>query len=679
MEPARFIRFWKELKRRKVFMGIIAYGASALVILEATEIICNAFGIERVPPWVVILLGIGFLVALVFSWIYDITPGGIKRTEPLEEPELPLVSKKIKTYRLTTFVSVILIIGLLSFNIIDNAKSRKFGRLEKTMAVLPFTDLLPPGYESLVFNYIGEEITACLSKIYTFKVLPWRVTSNYKKGNKSYNKIGKELKANLLIDWKAVEIDGNKRLTIFMFNTEDEKLLWSHDYPLEESWTEISIISPEISRSVARRLKTFLSQEERAMINEIPGSSRASFIAYKGSFIAQNALYLYELGNRKTELSVFDEAIDLYTQAIQIDPDFAAAYANRAKTRSWGIYTGYYDNSHLGKCRDDIEKATNLDPDLIEADIAMGFYCYYGLEDYKNALVYFERALEKQPDNVDCLFYLSLVYRRMGNWEKVASISAEALKRNPANALFYTNIGLSFDYLHDFEKAIECHNLAIESLPEWAASYQNKVESVLMLSGDTEKARAILEQNHNMTGYNIHYTLARLNMYDGNCESALKNINIAYPDDSATDGDSLLLKAQIYMHCGSRNKAMEYYQHAINYFTNEVKYGPENSGALSKLGLAYAGIGDKTNAIKYGMSATELMPVDKDAINGPNRLYDLARIYCMVGEEDLCIELIKKLATIGSLFSIHFVYLDPDFEKIRNNLNIIQLMKQVRN
>ena len=211
MKPARFMRFWQELRRRKVIMGIVAYGACAYGILEAAEISYNAFGIEQVPPWIVIVLGIGFLVALVFSWIYDITPGGIKKTEPLAEPELPLVNKKIKTYRLTTFASVIVIIGLLSFNIIDNAASRKFGKIEKTLAVLPYTGDLPPEYDYMVFDYIGQEITACLSKIDTFKVLPWRLTMKYPKGNKSYNKIGRELRANLLIDWKAVIIDGDKK------------------------------------------------------------------------------------------------------------------------------------------------------------------------------------------------------------------------------------------------------------------------------------------------------------------------------------------------------------------------------------------------------------------------------------------------------------------------------------
>lgn len=676
MEPGRLIQFWQELKRRKVFMGIIAYGASALVILEAAEIICNAFGIEQVPKWVVILLGVGFLVALIFSWIYDITPGGIKKTEPRSEPELPLVSKKIRTYKLTTFMSVIIIIGLLSFNIIDNASAKKIGRIDKTLAVLPFTDIIPIEYESIVFDYIGNRITAGLSKIENFDVIPWRVTKNYRKGNKNYIKMGKELEATILIDWKAVEIEGKKRLTMGMIVANDEKLLWSNDYSIEDTWTEISVISPEISRSIARRLKTFLSLKERARINETPGSPSASYNVFRGSYYAQNALYLYEMGNRKTNLSAFDVAIELFTQAIQVDSSFAEAYASRAKTRSWGIYIKYYDKDELKKCEEDIEKAFSIDPGLLEAFIAKGFYYYYGLRDYDNALKYFQAALDKDPGNVDCLFYLSLVHRRMGNWDEVASLSSRAIERNPASALFFTNIGISYDYLHDFERAIECHDYAIEILPEWTDSYNNKVESVLLLNGDTDKARSVLEESIKNTGDNIYSKLAILDLYDSDCLSAIKNINIAYPDNSPLDGDLVLQKANIYMHCGRKDDAIEYYEEAINYFTNEIKNDPEDSEAISKLGIAYAGIGNKLIAIEFGVRAAEIISIQKDAINGPDRLYDLARIYCIVGEEDLCIELIERIAGIGSQFSIHLIYLDPDFKEIRDSERILKLLNQ---
>jgi len=657
-------------------MGVLAYGASALLILEAAEIIYNAFGIEQVPLWIVLALGCGFIIAVVFSWIFDFTPGGIIRTEPLEEKqaELPFINNKFKTYRMTTFISVIIIIGLLSFNIADNAREKKFGQIEKTLAVLPFTDIIPSEQESLVFDYIGDQIVGGLSKIDTFRVLPWRVTRKYPKGDKGYAKMGKELDASILLDWKAVEIEGDKRLTIVMVTSGNERMIWSEDYLLNDNWTDISNISPDISRTVAKRLKTFLTLEEREKIKETPGSARANYIAYKGSRIAQNALYLYELGNRKTDLAIFDEAINLYTEAIQIDPKFAAAYANRAKIRSWGVYTGYYNESHLRLCRDDIEKATILHPELIEADIAMGFYCYYGLRNYDKALEYFELALEKEPGNVDCLFYLSLVHRRMGNWDKVALLSDRAVERNPASALFFTNIGTSYSYLHNSDKATVCHDRAIDIEPEWAAAYNNKFDVALILDGDTEKARTILEENKRATGYDTGPKMAIIELYEGNCQAAINNINASYPDKADLEGNELIEKAFIYRHCGYSDKAIEYYHGAIRFFTNEIKYKPGNAEALSKLGIAYAGSGDRYNAVKYGEKAAEIRSVEDDSMIGPNRLFDLARIYIMVGEKDRCIEIVEKLWSIESLFSPHLLFLDPDFKELRDDERIRQLL-----
>jgi hypothetical protein len=101
------------LKRRRVFRGIIVYGASTLVLLEASDIIANTLGHDGAPTWLLWLLGIGFIGSLLFSWIYDFTPGGIKKTEPVSDHKVPIPRKEVRIYQTTTFVSVLLIIGLL--------------------------------------------------------------------------------------------------------------------------------------------------------------------------------------------------------------------------------------------------------------------------------------------------------------------------------------------------------------------------------------------------------------------------------------------------------------------------------------------------------------------------------------------------------------------------------------
>ena len=391
----------------------------------------------------------------------------------------------------------------------------------------------------------------------------------------------------------------------------------------------------------------------------------AAFFAWRANNTAQNAMQLYEMGIRHTDLSAFDEACNYYTKAIELDADFAEAYANRAKTISWGIYTAYYDDSYLGRCREDIRKAFELDKNLPEAIVALGFYYYYGLKDYHNALIHFERASESEPDNADILFYLTLIQRRLGDWDRVSSLSEKVLESKSLSSLYLTNIGLSYDYLHEFSKAIECHDRAIRINPDWEAPYKNKAESILLLSGDVAAARNILLKTKNLGNNHYYKNIALLNVYESMIDSAIVNIDRAFPDAGEIGGNDLLLKAKIYNLAGRKMQSREYYKKAIEFYQDRIIYDPEDSDAFSKLGIAYAAMGLTDEAIENGERAVSLTSVQDDALSGPDRLIDLARIYALTGKYDLCLNLIGRLSEMKSIFSVNIVLLDPDFSGIR--------------
>ena len=225
MKPDTINKFVQELKRRRVFRGIVVYGASTLILLEAAQNLCNAFGIEAVPKWFVWLLGIGFFGSLWFSWIYDFTPGGIIKTEPATPHKVPIPNKKLRTYRLTTFLSVIVIIGLFSFNIIDGAKTKKINLIDKSIAVLPlFDDNLKPN-EARNFEFIGHEITSCLLKVKDYRVVPWEDSRKYSRKGKDYTKMGNDLSVAILVDWKPQETKVDKHLSVDLISVDDESLL----------------------------------------------------------------------------------------------------------------------------------------------------------------------------------------------------------------------------------------------------------------------------------------------------------------------------------------------------------------------------------------------------------------------------------------------------------------------
>jgi tetratricopeptide (TPR) repeat protein/TolB-like protein len=670
MKPQSFARFFHELKRRRVFRGIVVYGASTLILLEAAQNICNAFGIESVPVWFIWLLGAGFLGSLWFSWIYDITPGGIKKTDPITDEKIPIPSQKLKTYKASTFLSIIIVLGLLTYNIIDGIKTKKIDRIDKSIAVLPLFDAYLDPVEARYFEFIGHEITSCLLKVKDYRVVPWEDTRKYSRKGKTYSRMGDDLSVAILVDWKPYETKVEKHLSVDLISVEDESLLWSENYEIEGNWpgSEICKCSRRISKKITRKLKTYLTPEERSIISEEPVSARASMLASMGDAMTRDTWEMIQTGRKSVDtvkseyldsLS-FVKAINYFTEAIKEDPTYAEAYANRAKARLWGIRSKNIDGSELGKCEDDIKKAFELQPDLPEAHVAMGFYYYYGIGEYELSLLSFQNAFELSPDNNEYLYYLSLIWRALGNWEQVQQLSNKVLESNPRNVLFLINIGFSFQYLHDFSRALECMDRAIELMPQSYIPYIYKIK-LFMSTGNLNGARAVVMEAEEKTGKEFYRTISELDLYEEKYTSAIEHIEQAkaseFSDLLESDGDAYLLKAKIYKHAGNAIQAKEYFKMAIDYFIKLIMFNPEDVFAYSKLGIAYAGIGMNQLAIENGQKALELMNRKRDAIYDPYILYEVIQTYAITGDNDSAMKMIIELLNRKSPFTSAFIKL----------------------
>ena len=677
MKPQSFARFFHELKRRRVFRGIVVYGASTLILLEAAQNLCDAFGVETVPKWFIWLLGVGFLGSLWFSWIYDITPGGIIKTETSKGDKVPIPSQKLRAYKATSFLSLLIIIGLLSFRIIDDVNTKKIDLIEKSIAVLPLFDNDLNPYEARNFEFIGHEITSCLLKVKDYRIVPWEDTRKYSRKGKSYKKIGQDLSASLLVDWMPIETRIEKHLSVDLISVDDRSLLWSENYIINGDWTaaEICRCSRKISKKITKKLKTYLTLEERELIAEMPVSARASMLASLGNAMTRDTWEMVQTSNAAvdtvksdyTDSISFVKGIKYFTEAIQNDSTFAEAYAQRAKARLWGIRAKDIDISELGKCEEDITKAFDLKPDHPEVQIAMGFYYYYGLREYDLALDYFKKALELSPANNEYLYYLSIIRRELLNWEEVLSLSNKLFESNTRNALFLINIGFSYLYLHNFSRALECQDRAIELIPQWYVPYIHKIVSYSSL-GIIPGARAVVLEAEEKTGKEYYRTIAELDLYEGKYTRAIENIEQAkaseFRDLNESDGDAYLLKAKIYKHAGNAMQAKEYYEMAVEYFENLIMFNPADVFACSKLGIAYAGIGMNQKAIENGQKAFELMKQKLDVIYDPYILYNLIQTYAITGDNESALNMIKELFDRKSVFTSALIKLDPDMKNL---------------
>jgi len=676
MKPDTIYKFVQELKRRRVFRGIVVYGASTLVLFEAATNLAQFFGRDSAPSWFVVMLGIGFFVSLWFSWIYDFTPGGIKKTEPVSEEPVPIPRKEVRTYQTTTFVSVLIIIGLLSYKIIDNSRSKQLRALDKSIAVLPLEDRTLTPTQALEYEFIGGEITSCLTKVKHYRIVPWEDCRVYSKRNKSRYEIGQDLDVSLLVEWKPYIIDEIKHLTVRLISVDTNSEEWSKSFQIKDSWSiAICRLSRKISKQISRELRIYLTPHERALIDELPVSTRASLLDFMGKAYAQDAWNQIVIGNLDnngknndfTDSISFSHAIKYFTDAIKEDPTFAEAYANRAKARLMGIRAGFYDKSVLDVSLKDIDKAFELNPDLPEAHVAFGLYYYYGTEKYSLAAVHFEKACEISPTNYVYQYYLSKINTELGNWREVLVLSDRVLESNPQNALFYTNLGLSYAYLDEFPKAIACQDKAIDLLPQWSAPYINKVYTLAFKSDITEARIVVVDavENTKKDFYRLH---AELDLYEGHYISAAKKVELADEQEfkalQESKGDAFLIKAKIHKYAGNSGQAYENYSLAAEYFLEQSMLNPKDHHAYSKLGLAYAGMGKKELAIENGKKALELGMQNYSGLNFPFILYHMAQTYAIIGDHKAALNTILELMATHSLFTLDFIKIDPDLKPL---------------
>jgi tetratricopeptide (TPR) repeat protein len=674
MKPGKIHKFVQELKRRRVFRGIIYYGASTLILLESADIIANTLGYDGAPAWFLWVLGIGFIGSLCFSWIYDITPEGIRKTEPFDGQKVPIPKKDVRLYQTTTFVSVMIIVLLLVYNIIDNANKKRIQEIEKSIAVIP-VDTEDFSYDdSQHFAFVGEQITSCLLKVKDCKVRPWDDCRHYKRGDKVYSEIGDDLKAAILVDVSPYETELQKNLFVKLIVARDGSLLMSERIPIDGTWSQaITMYSREISKKITRTLKIYLTKEERASIEEQRVSSKASLLFSFGRKMTNDAMDKAQIGevdynNTQYYDSIsFDRAIYYFTMAIMEEPTFAEAYANRAKARLWGIRSGFYNKSDLDECRKDIEKAFDLDNNLSEAHVAMGFYHYFGTENYERALASFEKAIEQNPGNNEYLFYMSKISTELGNWEDVRMLADKVFESNPLDALFLTNLGISYHYLGDFTKSIECHNRAIKLIPQWYAPYINKIYTLLSM-GELSVARSVTSEVEGKTGKDYSRILAELDLYEGDYDNAVKHIEQSGPEESVSkarfEWDEYLIRAKIYRLAGQTAQAEENYRLAEQLYSDQTRFNTNDYRAYSKRGIAYAGLGRIQEAIESGQRGLELARQQYSAVQFPEIMYDMALTYTLVGDDESAILILKELLNAYSPYTSDFIKLDPDMKDL---------------
>jgi tetratricopeptide (TPR) repeat protein len=338
-------------------------------------------------------------------------------------------------------------------------------------------------------------------------------------------------------------------------------------------------------------------------------------------------------------------------------------------------YFAYGDRTYecLKKAKEAVDRALELNPELPEAHLALGYYYYWGNRDYDQALEQFAIAQKGQPNNSDLFAAIGYVQRRQGKFEQAVTYLKKAVDLDPRSSDKADEIADTYRIIHKYADAVYYFDQAIFLSPNFPMAYSDKAWLYLISDGDTQKARKVLQETTGKAVVSrLVDDLVRLDVLDGDYQTALGRLSEigAYLDvDGFNDTTSYFLtKARIYGLANQPSSELACYDSARVMLEIKVQSRPGDALFHSRLGITYAGLGRKEEAIREGKKGVELLPVSKDALDGPKYIQNLAQIYVMVGDYDSAIDQLEYLLSIPSLyFSISYMSIDPTWAPLHNH------------
>ncbi|MHC4541276.1 MAG: protein kinase domain-containing protein [Planctomycetota bacterium] len=579
---------------------------------------------------------------------------------------------------------IAMIIGTVAIAIILSGIALKFIPKKETqpspkeirLVVLPLENL-GSAEDEYFADGITDAITARLAGIQGLGVISRQSAMQYKDREKSTQQIGKELRVGYILEGtiqreRPSDPTSPVRIIPRLIRASDDTHVWAETY--DNDMSEVFRVQSDLAEQVAQALDVTLLEPERRALHSRPTQNVEAYEYYlRGNEYFQRS-YLE---------NDFKIAIQMYKKAVELDPTFALAYAQLSRAHVF-MYFKHYDHSdvRLAMAKQAVDKVFQLNPELPEAHLALGHYYYHSHLDYDRALEQFAIARKNQPNSSELMSFIGYVQRRQGKFEKAVVTLKEASELDPRSAPLAFNIGQVLVLLRKYPEAEHHCDRAISLTPDLPYPYTGKVQLYLLWEGKTEKARAVLEEGLQNIGSLENNLIilwsVLLDVFDENYQEALAQLSSCKLEAFDTHLyfiPKAQLYGQIYGLMGNRQLELAYYESARSILETKMQQQPEDATFHSALGIAYAGLGQEEEAIKHGKLGRDLLPLSKDALRGPFRREDLARIYVMVGKYDQAIDELESLLLKPSRFPVALVTLDPAWDPLRDHPRFKKLIE----
>jgi len=590
---------------------------------------------------------------------------------------------KLRIAAMIVVAAFVIVLSVIAVQLVSR-KEVQPSLKEIRLVVLPFENLGSTEDEYFADGITDEMITH-LAGIHRLRVIPRYSAMQLKNTDKNMQQIAKELAVDYVLDGtiqreqasnpnRPSDPNSPVRIRIQFIRTADNTLVWGQAY--DKDMKDILHLQSDLAEQVTKALDITLLEPERQALASRPTENIEAYEYYlRGN-------EYFRIGSRTELENDLRIAIRMYQNAVKRDPAFALAYAQLSRAHVY-MYWWYHDRSEerLALAKQAVDKAFQMNPNLPEVHLALGHYYYHGHLDYDHAFEQLTIARKRQPNSSEIIFFIAAVQRRQGKFEQAVVNLKKAFELDPLYSKLARDIGGTFRILRKYPEAERYYNRAISLSPDWPLPYEGKAWLYVLAQGRTEKARAVLNQASQNIGAKdedlILFRSVLLEVFDGNYKKALDRLSLGSSETFERQFyfiPKALLSGQINGLMGDQQAEQVYYESARNILESKIKEQPEDARFHSSLGIAYAGLGRKQDAIRAGQLAVDLLPVTKEAWKGTFRIEALAKIYVMVGEFDAAIERLEFLLSVPGEVSIPLLRLDPTWDNLRNHSRFKKLI-----
>ncbi|HWM25617.1 MAG TPA: tetratricopeptide repeat protein [Chthoniobacterales bacterium] len=665
--------FFDELRRRNVYRAAAAYSVVAWLLIQiATQV----FPFFNIPAWavrfVVVLLLLGFPLAMAIAWIFEWTSEGLKRTG--EVPPAESVRRGAgRKWDFLIIGALLVVIGVLVWQRFSPAR-------EKSIAVLPLENFSADKENAFLADGIQDDLLTNLAKIKDLKVISRTSVMKYRNPEgRNIQEIGKALDAANVVEGSVRRVGDRIAVNVQLIDTRTDRHIWAERY--DRKIADAVGIEGELAMEIAEALRATLTPEEKIRVEQKPTQNADAFVLYLRALP-------YEQGP-DTLLQDYKRAVQLYSEAIALDPNFALAHARLASTYAEIFHFHEPLDSWKTKARNAAETALRLQSNLAEAHFALGQCIYWIDENYEGALAEFAIAQRLSPSNANVGLLVAAINRRQGRWEECLAAFERIQRLDPENPNIVRNLVFTNSALRRWPEAARAAQRLRAMAPDSLVARIQVAYIDFQWKGDIKAPRAVFGQTPpgedpdgivtacNWDGAMLGRDFARAQQV----LAASPLPEISYLNGGLTPKSFLAGCTALAL--GDSELAQKNFEAARKVFESAVTESPTAAERHANLGLCYAFMGRKEDAIRAGRRAVELKPESKDAYDGAIMNCCLALIYARVGENDLAVPLLERLLrTPGAVDSVNYsitvndlkfrwewdpLRSDPAFQKLVSN------------